>query len=278
MFIMLIIFFLFCTNNELQDSALKKYNIDKKESDEIELPSALNEISGLAVDANGRLFAHNDEKAVIFEIDPTTGLVKKKFFVGKWWAVEDDFEGIAIAGENFYLATSSGNIFEFMEGDDDKMVDFILYKTGLSSKNNVEGLCYDGELNALLVACKEDPGKGYKDERAVYRFSLKEKKLIEKPLFTISLKELKKHFDLKNFFPSGIDIHPVSKTFFVISSKGENAVIEISRSGEIIAAEKLPGKIHRQPEGISFLNDNTLVISNEASGKKPNIVKYTYKK
>ena len=71
---------------------------------------------------------------------------------------------MAIAGNKFYLVTSKGNIFEFDEGNDNKMVNFKLYKTKLSSEYNVEGLCYDNEINSLLLACKDYPGKGYKDE------------------------------------------------------------------------------------------------------------------
>jgi len=265
-----------CFALQSDKSSLEKYNLDNDDAEEIKLADALSEISGLAFSADDRLFAHNDEKAVVFQINPENGEIIKKFLIGKWWAVEDDFEGMAISGNKFYLVTSKGNIFEFDEGNDSKLVDFKLYKTELSSEYNVEGLCYDDEINSLLLACKDYPGKGYKDERAVYKFSLTNYELSAKPYFTISLKKLKKKYKLKTFHPSGIEKHPVSKTFFLISAKNEHAILEVDKAGDIIAVEKLSEKFHRQPEGITILQDKSLIICNEAVAKSPRLIKYSY--
>src|SRR4051812_5616551 len=43
------------------------------------MPIELREISGLALKADGHVLAHNDERAMISEIDPTTGIVLKHF-------------------------------------------------------------------------------------------------------------------------------------------------------------------------------------------------------
>ena len=42
-----------------------------------ELPDDLMEISGLAFTADGRLFAHGDEVATVWELDPRSGTVRK---------------------------------------------------------------------------------------------------------------------------------------------------------------------------------------------------------
>ncbi len=72
------------------------------------LPNRLREISGLALTADGRLFGHDDERAVIYEIDIAQGALGKAFAVGEP-AETGDFEGLAItpAGE-FWLTTSRG--------------------------------------------------------------------------------------------------------------------------------------------------------------------------
>ena len=46
------------------------------------LPRRLREISGLAVTSDGRLFGHDDERAVIYEIDVEGGQIVKSFAIG----------------------------------------------------------------------------------------------------------------------------------------------------------------------------------------------------
>ncbi|PLX31312.1 MAG: hypothetical protein C0600_06030 [Ignavibacteria bacterium] len=64
---------------------------------QFELPKRLKEISGLAVDDRGRLFAHDDESGIVYQLDPMTGKIVKSFRLGRT-LVTEDFEGIAIAG------------------------------------------------------------------------------------------------------------------------------------------------------------------------------------
>src|SRR5262245_54963359 len=58
---------------------------------QIQLPQRLREISGLAVTPDGRLFAHGDERAALYEIDPERGRILKSFSLN----VRGDFEGLA---------------------------------------------------------------------------------------------------------------------------------------------------------------------------------------
>ena len=66
------------------------------------MPQNLNEISGLALTPDGRLFAHPDERAIVSEIDYRRGVSSSSSFSGRR-GVQGDFEGIAIAGEVMYL-------------------------------------------------------------------------------------------------------------------------------------------------------------------------------
>jgi uncharacterized protein YjiK len=232
----------------------------------------LTEISGIAASGD-RVFAITDEVGKIYELDTNGGKIVKKFFLGKWTA-EADFEGLAIFDDGFAAVTSNGNLYFFKEGAEDQSVDYDIIKTALNSKNNVEGLCYDKKTNCLLLACKDYPGKGYDDYRAVYSFSLESMELDKKPRFLISLKKLKKKYDIKNFYPSGIAIHSKGTSFFILYSKGGPGIIEISEEGEIIGTAKLKSKIHRQPEGITLIKDDVLVIADEGAGKSAAITKY----
>ncbi len=81
-----------------QPAALDHYSLDKKTAVRWKLPGKLQEISGLAMTDDGRLLAHNDEKAVVFEIDSRNGRIVKQFSLSDLTKpVEDDFEGIAVA-------------------------------------------------------------------------------------------------------------------------------------------------------------------------------------
>ena len=65
---------------------------------------------------------------------------------------------------------------------------------GMGADNDVEGLCYDPKNNSLLLACKGNPGKKYKGNRAVYEFSLDRKKLNKKPKFLLPVKEIMENY------------------------------------------------------------------------------------
>jgi uncharacterized protein YjiK len=251
------------------NSVLKHYNILDADPVVIELPKELKEVSGITTMPDGLMLTHNDEKGVVFGID-AEGTIVKQFGLGDPF-IKDDFEGIAYAEDNIYMVTGNGTLYEFKEGENNSKVEYQAYKTGLDAKNDVEGLYYDKETNSLLLACKGYPGEGYADKKAVYSFSLKDKKLETKPRFLLSITDLKGG----EFNPSDISRDPASGNYFVIAANG-NAIIEMDKTGKILAYNPLPKKLHQQPEGITFLPDKTMVITNEGAEGKANMVLYKY--
>lgn len=251
------------------NSVLAHYNISTADPVITELPKELKEVSGITTLPDGLILAHNDEKGVVFGIDGE-GTVVKQFGIGDPY-VKDDFEGIAVAGDYIYLVTGNGTLYEFKEGENNSKVEYLTYKTGLDAKNDVEGLYYDKESNSLLLACKGFGGEGFGDKKAVYTFSLNDKKLDTKPRFLIDVKDTKGG----GFNPSDISKEPVKGNYFVIAANG-NAIIEIDKDGKILAYQPLAKKLHPQPEGITFLPDKTMIISNEAGDGKANMVFYKY--
>jgi len=243
----------------------------------VELPSILNEISGIAFSTDGNLFGHNDENGTIYQIDPNTGKIIKLFQLG-FFGLEEDFEDIEIVDDAFFLITSSGILYQFQEGSNLEKVKFKEINLEFSSKFEIEGLCYDHETNSLLVACKNYAGKNNKGKRAVYSFSLQNNKLIKIPRFLISLKELKKKYGMKEFFPSAISRQPETGNIFILSSKGEPAIIEINSKGDLVSGGKLNKKRHPQSEGLAFNKNGDMLISNEAVFNSPTIIIYKYDK
>ena len=241
----------------------------------IKLTYQLNEISGIAFSEKGNLFAHNDEIGIVYQIDANSGKIIKSFQLGKW-ELEADFEDITIANNKFYLITSNGKLYEFIEGNDNDKVDFNEINLSFPSKSEIEGLCYDITTNALLIACKNYFGKIYKNQRPIYTFNLSTNKLNTNPRFLISLIELNNKFGIKDFFPSAIAREPKTGNFFILSSKGNPAIIEIDSVGTIVDANTLSKNAHPQPEGLAFNKNGDLIISDEAKGNYATLTIYKY--
>ncbi len=257
-------------------SFLSRYDLSDKHATQFTLPRRLSEASGLVMTSDGRLFSEEDERGVVYQLDYTNGKILKQFSLGKF-GVKGDFEDIAMKGKTFYLMESDGTIYEFSEGEDGGSVSFKTYDTFLSAKNDVEGLCYDSETDCLLLLCKSYPGKGYRNYKAVYSFSLKTKSLAKKPRFLIPLAEVTKNSDNGDFQPSAITRNPKSGTFFILAAHG-CSVIELSKDGKILAQQAINKKINPHVEGIAFAPDLTLFLCNDGQGGRGSLTIYPLKK
>jgi hypothetical protein len=111
------------------------------------LPSALNEISGLALTSDGNLLAHGDEIGRISVVDPRRGVILKEFSIG----AKGDFEGITVANGTIYLVTSNGQIYSFREGGPGERVSYQLHDTRLGNECEFEGIAYDARREAMLL-------------------------------------------------------------------------------------------------------------------------------
>ena len=237
------------------------------------LPGRLREISGLAMTRDGRLLAHNDERGVVYEIDFRDGSIVKAFQLADTAnPVAGDFEGIAVAGERIYLATSSGRLYECTEGADRESVLFNAYATGIGRDCEIEGLAYDGR-RALLLMCKGSRSADLEGKLAIYHWSIDEKQLSETPRTVIPVVEFSRHIAQTKFQPSGIERHPASGNYFVVAAR-QRAIAEITPGGKVLAVRQFPARWHRQIEGITFAADNTLIVADEGAGKKAGITLY----
>jgi len=257
----------------LPQTHLTDYNY--KNPKQYKLSAYLKEISGLAATEDGRIFTHDDERGIVYQLNYKNGKILKRFSIAN--KIPDrDFEGIAIADALYYLITSSGDIYEFNETGNGKFSKSKIYRTGLTVSNNIEGLCYDTSTNSLLIACKGFPGKKLKGYRAVYSYELKGKKLIPEPRFLLPLNHLDKRYKFRNFSPSAIEYNSATGTFFILSSHVK-ALIEVSPEGKILNGISLSGKMHTQPEGLTFTKDMKMIISDEGRGGHSTITIYSLK-
>lgn len=256
-----------------RSATLADYALSAGYASQWRLPGRLREISGLALTADGRIFAHDDERGVIYEIDYREGRLVKAFALGDMTAA-DDFEGIAVAGDRFYLVSSNGRLYESGEGEDGERVLFNTYGTGVGRRCEVEGLAFEPTSRVLLLACKRPRDRELGESVDIYRWSIDERAMASDSLIRISRAALTEDLPGSRFSPSGIERHPETGHYFILAAR-EEAIAVVDARGEVLAVEALPEGAHRQPEGITFAPDGSLFIADEGGGGRARLTRYT---
>jgi len=250
------------------------------------LDSKLGEISGLSYnDGDVSFLCNNDEKGYFYILDGKTFEIKSE----QKFAKGGDFESIEKVRNEVVVCKSSGKLYRYNLDNGEVITD----KTGLSSSNNVEGLCFLESEDMLLIACKEEPLeniKGKKNEKCFYTYDLKSKSLNKEPYLTIGEKELiekvkelySEKFNLKlsqflnkvdEFAPSGIAVHPQNQDLYIISAR-ESILLIVNKNKEIKDVLFLNNKTIPQPEGITFDPEGNLYISTEGQGFSGKVFKF----
>lgn len=230
----------------------------------LELPDELYEVSGLTDVTSVKIACVQDEKGSIFIYDFLSGKIDREIV----FSDAGDYEGLTRVENTLYVMSSNGYLYETNLKRKGKTK---IYPLNLPAIDN-EGLCYDEHNNRLLIAPKSKIGKGpeFKDLKAVYIFNLEKKELETKPLFYFRISEInqmvsKKYNEsvgLKNFRPSSIAVHPQTQEVYILSAEDFTLAI-YNQKGNLRDAFLLDSSIYPKPEGITFLEDNSMVITNE---------------
>lgn len=213
------------------------------------------------------MFGHDDEHAVIYEIDVTRGALVKAFALGD--PVEaGDFEGLAItpSGE-FWLTTSRGELYRFREGSDGEHVAFAREDSGAPRACEVEGLAYVAD--SLILACKRHDGRDMRRTVALYQWRFGGEAQIwrtwPEDAFTAAAGG-------QHFRPSSLDVDQASGRLLLLSAF-DAALAEIASDGEIMAVRAL-GRTHVQAEGVVAAADGALIIADEGAGGRALLSRY----
>lgn len=279
-----------CGFNILHNDKAAEYNFNKP-SIAHTLPAILHEVSGITYLNSNSIACVQDEKGIVFMYDFVQGRIIREFSFGE----DGDYEGITKVGNKLYVLRSDGTLFEISEYESSNYK-VKSYTTGIPAEDN-EGLCYDQLNNRLLIACKSKIGKGseYKDKRAIYSFDLKTKKLSKSPVFnfdlniiyrfmeenaiTVPTKSKKKSGKIESslkFRTSAIAIHPISKKLYLLSA-ADYLLFIFNMDGSVEQIEKLNPVRFNKAEGITFLENGDMLISNEGESADPTLLLFNNK-
>ena len=253
---------------------LRQYDLSGTPSARIELPAELAEVSGLAYTADGRLLAHGDEQAVIYQIDFPAGGVVKRFTIGDAGGpLLGDFEDIQVVGDRIFLVTSAGELVEAREGADGTTVPVVRRTRGVDGACEVEGMSWEESSSTMLLLCKETKGKRWKDQLVILAVNPATGAFEPEPRLTVPQAELQRATGAKKFSGSAMVRHPRTGNWILVAGP-QHAFAEIDSAGKVLGGGLLVEARHRQPEGLAIAPDLTLLISDEAAKGTATITGY----
>jgi len=243
-------------------------------SERVVLPPVLREVSGVtAIDSVTVAFVQ-DEKGVIYLYSLKTHAIVREIP----FAADGDFEGLARAGGDMYVLRSDGVLFGIRDYASKPAI--TSYTTHIPCANS-EGLCYDATGKRLLLACKSPLGKGkeYKDERGIFAFDPDGKQPATKA-FELSLTEVRQFcathrislptITRKNGTEkeqlrirlSALAIRPGTNDIYLLSA-ADHLLLVLDATGTLKEVVQLDATLYNKAEGIIFLPNGDLVITNE---------------
>ena len=265
------------------------YNLNKPNL-KTELPDTLREISGLTNIDSNTFACVQDENGILFFYN----FFKNKIIHQYHFNMDGDYEGITHVGNSIFILRSDGTLFEI---SDYQSPNFKLhnYATKIPANDN-EGLCYDANNHRLLIASKGKINKGanFKDKRVIYSFDLQTKTLSKNPIYEFDVQKIKQFaIDNKIKIPtkskkngqvseplikmmtSAIAVHPINNKLYVLSA-ADHLFFVFDNHGNLENIEPLNPSIFNKAEGITFLDNGDMLITNEGQNNKPTLLRFNF--
>ncbi|MEO0499543.1 MAG: SdiA-regulated domain-containing protein [Pseudomonadota bacterium] len=231
------------------------------------MPRGLIEISGLAVATPDSVFAHNDEHAIVYEVDLRSGKAVRAFALGDP-TIPGDFEGIAVRDGRVYLITSDGMLYEAMIGAHRDRVRFHRYDTGVGAACEVEGLSASPEPEGFLILCKRAHEKRPNGQIEIYSWDLEDRTAAEVPAIDASVRALLSKEERRDFRPSGIEWDEPNRRLLIVSARAQ-LIVALGFDGSLRGRRALISGQHPQAEGITLMPDGRVVVADEGAGQGP---------
>ena len=226
----------------------------------MKLPTELDEISGVAFyPKDTSVFAITDEVGLLYKI-----FLGRPHQIHKWaFSDHGDYEDILLLDSNFYVLESTGNITAFRFITADTMAQQ-MYPFNLGAQNEFEILYFDNYFRKLMLICKDcevDKKKRlstFTFDPWVLRFEQNSFAIDVERIASLAGEEKMK------FKPSAAAIHPLTGEVYIVSAINKLLVVT-DRHGNAKAVYKIDPGMFKQPEGITFMTNGTMIISNEAA-------------
>lgn len=222
----------------------------------IKLQKELREISGLSYYKKDKLIGVQDEKGCLYEID----LGKEKITEAFKFHKKGDFEGVEFVAPHAYAVDSDGDVFHIEYLDSKRQRDF-KRETHLNKGLEIEGLMYHIPKEKLWLLSKVNSKTPY--SRYFFEYDPKTKQLNKNPIVTVNLKVIiDKYENPEKFKPTAASMHPNTHHIYLLDSY-LNRIIILKKDGRYVQTIQFPKKLFRQPEGLTFLPDGTMIIADE---------------
>lgn len=245
------------------------------------LPTRLREISGLTLDPEGRLFAHDDEVAVVYQLDYQSGRIIKAFALGSP-PRRGDFEGIAWVAGRIYLTTSDGELLVADEGRDGTFLPYERHETGLGTRCEIEGLYHDAAARLLRLACKTVREPGNRNRTLVLAWSLATAR--PAPEHDVELlwpdasqgvaENLIGDGTGRRLRLSGLTRSPGNGNFVAVAAR-QHALAEFAPDGTLVRAFRIPNAHHHpQMEGVAMTAAGDLIVADEGGKQRGRLSVY----
>ena len=263
-----------------------QYDLASPPTSQVRLPAELREISGLAVSADGRVFAHGDEDGTVYQLDPHSGRVTKRFALAASGSDPDlgkksrggrlagDFEDIAIVGDRFFIVSSNGVLLEFAEGADGGTVPYRPYPTGLERVCEVEGLAHDPSTESLLLLCKTMREKSERQQVTVYAWSLADRTRGDTPRLAVPWSALAPVTGGKGFNGSAVALAPGGRSLLMVAGPQQLFAV-VGVDGAPLLGGSIDKGTHPQPESLAFLPDGSLLVASEGGTGEAVLARYS---
>jgi len=251
------------------ETVLARYHLDGDPDDEWKLPRALNEISGLASDGD-RLYAHGDEEAIVYQLDPASHRIVSRFALGRP-AVKGDFEAIAVVDGRVFLTTSNGELYVAPVGVDGASVPYQRYVTGIGSSCEVEGLAWDPGDRMLLFGCKTPRVRALAGRLTVFAWS-PERRAAPSVRMSVAQSAVP-GLARKQVYPSELLRDSATGHLLLLAARAR-VIIELSPAGDVLGVASLKRSWHRQAEGLAVARDGALLVADEAAGHHATLTTY----
>jgi uncharacterized protein YjiK len=153
-------------------------------------------------------------------------------------------------------------------------VPYTSYETGLGAECELEGLAYEPSDRTLLVGCKQPRVPALRGTVTLFRWSIDRRAAATPARISVPLAAVTARTHTKQFHPSSVEREPRTGHYVVVAGP-ERAVVEVTSAGEVVAGRELPARLHRQPEGLTFVGDSVLLVADEGGNGRGALTAYT---